>query len=95
MNFDAAVVELIRRECPLTLRQLGVMFACHDKPRTIKQLSGILNSEQSLLVRSVDRLAADINPPLVQRDKNPADGRSILVSLTPAGRSFIDEFRGV
>jgi len=95
MNFDAAVTELVRRDCQLTLRQLGILFACNDKPRTIKQLSGDLNSEQSLLVRSVDRLATAIDPPLVQRDKNPADSRSILVSLTPSGRTFIDEFRGV
>lgn len=95
MNFENAVCELVRRDCQLTLRQLGILFACKDKPRTIKQLSADLNSEQSLLVRSVDRLATDINPPLVQRDKNPADSRSILVSLTPAGRKFIDEFQGV
>ena len=95
MNFENAVRELVRRDCQLTLRQLGILFVCSDKPRTIKQLSGDLNSEQSLLVRSVDRLATAIDPPLVQRDKNPADSRSILVSLTYAGRNFLDEFKGV
>jgi MarR family transcriptional regulator, negative regulator of the multidrug operon emrRAB len=50
--------------------------------RTIETLAGGLRLSHSRTVRVVDRLAAD---GLATRSRDPADGRGVLVQLTPAG----------
>ena len=50
--------------------------------RTIETLAGGLRLSHSRTVRVVDRLAAD---GLATRSRDPADGRGVLVHLTPAG----------
>jgi DNA-binding MarR family transcriptional regulator len=51
--------------------------------RTIETLAGGLRLSHSRTVRVVDRLAAD---GLAVRERDPGDGRGVLVDLTPAGR---------
>jgi MarR family transcriptional regulator, negative regulator of the multidrug operon emrRAB len=51
--------------------------------RTIETLAGGLRLSHSRTVRVVDRLEAD---GLARRAPDPADGRGVLVELTPAGR---------
>ena len=50
--------------------------------RTIETLAGALRLSHSRTVRVVDRLEAD---GLATRTRDPADGRGVLVHLTPAG----------
>ena len=50
--------------------------------RTVDTLSGGLRLSHSRTVRVVDRLAA---AGLATRERDPADGRGVLVRLTPAG----------
>jgi DNA-binding MarR family transcriptional regulator len=52
--------------------------------RTIETLSGGLRLSHSRTVRVVDRLESK---GLARRARDPADGRGVLVHLTPAGRS--------
>jgi DNA-binding MarR family transcriptional regulator len=51
--------------------------------RTIETLAGGLRLSHSRTVRVVDRLESD---GLALRERDPRDGRSVLVQLTPAGR---------
>ena len=50
--------------------------------RTVDTLSGGLRLSHSRTVRVVDRLA---DAGLATRERDPADGRGVLVRLTPAG----------
>ena len=52
--------------------------------RTVDTLAGGLRLSHSRTVRVVDRLAAD---GLAAREPDPADGRGVLVRLTPAGHA--------
>jgi MarR family transcriptional regulator, negative regulator of the multidrug operon emrRAB len=52
--------------------------------RTIETLAGGLRLSHSRTVRVIDRLEA---AGLAARARDPADGRGVLVRLTPAGRS--------
>src|SRR5215207_4973404 len=52
--------------------------------RPIETLAGGLRLSHSRTVRVVDRLAAD---GLALRARDPVDGRSVLVELTPAGHA--------
>src|SRR5215213_9718212 len=53
--------------------------------RTIETLAGGLRLSHSRTVRVVDRLE---EAGLARRTPDPLDGRSVLVALTPAGRSL-------
>jgi DNA-binding MarR family transcriptional regulator len=50
--------------------------------RTVDTLAGALRLSHSRTVRVIDRLEAE---GLARRERDPADGRSVLVHLTPAG----------
>jgi MarR family transcriptional regulator, negative regulator of the multidrug operon emrRAB len=50
--------------------------------RTVDTLAGGLRLSHSRTVRVIDRLEAE---GLASRERDPADGRSVLVRLTPAG----------
>jgi DNA-binding MarR family transcriptional regulator len=50
--------------------------------RTVDTLAGGLRLSHSRTVRVIDRLEAE---GLAARERDPADGRSVLVHLTPAG----------
>ena len=50
--------------------------------RTIETLAGGLRLSHSRTVRVIDRLEAD---GLATRERDPVDGRGVLVDLTPAG----------
>jgi len=52
--------------------------------RTIETLAGGLRLSHSRTVRVIDRLEAE---GLATRARDPVDGRSVLVHLTPAGRA--------
>ena len=66
-------------------RPAAALSALHEWAggRSIETLAGGLRLSHSRTVRVVDRLAAD---GLARRARDPGDGRTVLVELTPAGR---------
>lgn len=88
-GLQAQVTRLVKQGCDLSLRQLFVLFECADKgPVTVKALykSADGRMDKPAVSRGVQRLK-DLG--YVDRVEHPDDRRSVLVSLTPAGRAFI------
>lgn len=77
----------------LNLRQLAVLLICQstDEPQTIRGLAEQLRIFKPSVTRAVDRLEA---AELVKRKADPADKRSVLVTITPAGRKYCAKFAG-
>ena len=92
MNFEAGVLILVHEGPDLSFRQMAVLMECRVRKRTISDLAKRLRSSMPAVVKAVNRLERDIKPPLVVRNQNPDDARSILVSLTPAGEAFITRY---
>ena len=71
----------------LSMREYDVLYtlAKCPLPARLSELNRHVLLSQPALSRLVDRLAAR---GLVRRHADPADGRSILLSLTPAGRGL-------
>ena len=85
------VTRLVKQGSDLSLRQLFVLFECAQAGAagvTIKALfeTGAKGLDKPGATRAVDRLAA---LGLAQRKEHPTDRRSVLVTLTAAGRAFI------
>jgi DNA-binding MarR family transcriptional regulator len=83
------VSRLVKQGCDLSLRQLFILFECMDRGQvTVKSLheSGGGHMDKPAVSRGVQRLK-DLG--YVDRIEHPEDRRSVLVSLTPAGRTFI------
>ncbi len=59
-------------------------------PQTVGELARALGSSQPVTTRNVGRL---VNLDLVQVSRSDADGRSRIVSLTPAGKRAVDRSR--
>jgi DNA-binding MarR family transcriptional regulator len=70
----------------------GAMLATIERhgPLTPSELALRERVQRPTVTRMLARLEAD---GIVQRAADPADGRSFLVSLTPAGRTLLDEVR--
>ena len=81
---------LVRSGCDLSFRQMFILFECEDKaaPITVKELAerGGANMSKPAVSRGVQRL---LELGYVDRTDHPSDRRSVLVSLTPGGRSFV------
>jgi MarR family transcriptional regulator, organic hydroperoxide resistance regulator len=60
-----------------------VLAALADGPMSAKEVADIILQKQPTVSKLLERLEKQ---GLLRRDPNPADRRSILVSLTPAGR---------
>jgi DNA-binding MarR family transcriptional regulator len=70
----------------------GAMLATieHHGPLTPSELAQRERVQRPTVTRMLARLEED---GIVQRAADPADGRSFLVSLTPAGRQLLHEVR--
>jgi DNA-binding MarR family transcriptional regulator len=75
-----ATEEAARMSGPLP----AALASLHDWAggRSVDTLAGALRLSHSRTVRVIDRLEAD---GLATRERDPADGRNVLVRLTPAG----------
>ena len=76
--------------CGLSLAKMGALkvLAEADGPIPLGQLAGHLCCVKSNVTQLVDRLEAD---GLARRVPDPADRRSILAVITPAGRTRLAE----
>lgn len=63
-----------------------------DGPRRLTELAGVEGVTQPAMTQIVSRLERDS---LAARTADPADGRVVLVEITPAGRDLLHHRRSV
>lgn len=81
-----ALLCIVRKGDDHTSRQLTLSLLLVEGPMTVRALSDAMNIGKPAVTRAIDRLVTDKY--LVRAD-DPDDRRSVLVSLTPAGRKFV------
>lgn len=69
---------------------LNVVTRCPDFNQ--RQLAGVMQIEGPTLTRHLDRMEAR---GLIERERDPADRRSQLVSILPPGVALLEQLRGV
>lgn len=90
-----SMVGLVRREgADLSARQLGVLLICflEDGPHTVRGLAERLNVAKPAITRALDRLEQF---DLVRRAPDPRDRRSVLITRTAPGASYIAHVRSL
>ena len=78
-----AVLSRVAAEQDLSLTQLRVLGILRDRQPTMADLASYLGLERSTVSGLIDRA---VQRGLVQKDADPADGRSVRVSLTEPAR---------
>jgi DNA-binding MarR family transcriptional regulator len=84
-------IATVRRDGPdLTARQLAVVLLCslNDPPHTVRGLATTLRVAKPAITRAADRLE---QLGLTRRAADKRDRRSVLIEVTAAGRSFVEE----
>jgi DNA-binding MarR family transcriptional regulator len=87
------IIGTVRRDGPdLSARQLAVLLICYLEPgpHTVRGLAARLDVSKPAITRSLDRLG-ELN--LARRMPDPADRRSVLVSRTRDGNSYMAAVR--
>lgn len=92
-------IGLVASDAPdLSARQMAVLLQVGliDGPHTVRGLAATLNVSKPAITRALDRLGDDpaagfgLNcHGLVRRRPDPSDRRSVLVTLTDAGRAYL------
>jgi DNA-binding MarR family transcriptional regulator len=72
----------------LSIVQARLLGILRDRQPTITELAGFLQLDKTSVTGLVDRAQ---ERGLVRRAPSPADGRSVLVSITAAGQELVDE----
>jgi DNA-binding MarR family transcriptional regulator len=80
-----AVLSRVAAEQDLSLTQLRVLGILRDREPTMAELASYLGLERSTVSGLIDRA---VQRGLVQKNTDPADGRSVRVSLTGEARSL-------
>jgi DNA-binding MarR family transcriptional regulator len=80
---------MTRTSVQISRIEAGVLGALSSRPRRITELAAE-GVTQPAITRLVDRLEGR---GWVKRDIDPADGRVVLVTLTPAGREVLERLR--
>jgi DNA-binding MarR family transcriptional regulator len=78
-----AVLSRVAAEHDLSLTQLRVLGILRDREPTMAELATYLGLERSTVSGLIDRA---VQRGLVQKRTDPADARSVRVSLTPQAR---------
>ena len=78
-----AVLSRVAAEQDLSLTQLRVLGILRDRKPTMAELADYLGLERSTVSGLIDRA---VQRGLVEKDTDPADGRSVRVSLTAQAR---------
>jgi DNA-binding MarR family transcriptional regulator len=73
----------------LTTRQLAVLLACRDGAQTVRGLAEKMGVQKPAITRAADKL---VEHDLIVRKHDPIDRRSVLISLTAAGKKFAKNF---
>jgi DNA-binding MarR family transcriptional regulator len=85
-------VSAVRSDAPdLTARQTAVLMTVHlsPGPHTVRGLAATLSVGKPAITRALDTLS---RLELLQRRRDPQDGRNVLVEKTPKGADFLAEF---
>lgn len=97
LYYKHIVLTMVRNEdifFDLTDRQRAVMLVVYtDRPpdgHTVRGLASTLQVERPAITRALNRLT-DFN--LIERQSDPLDGRSIVVTKTTAGISYMKSLR--
>src|SRR5271166_6462065 len=80
-----AVLSRVAAEQDLSLTQLRVLGILRDRQPTMAELATYLGLERSTVSGLIDRA---VQRGLVQKNTDPADGRSVRVSLTADAKSL-------
>ena len=88
----AQAMRLLQRRARNTMSrsEAGLLVALLDGPRRITELAEAEGHAQPTTTLLVKRLEERGH---VARERDPGDGRAVLVSLTPQGATALDEFR--
>jgi MarR family transcriptional regulator, lower aerobic nicotinate degradation pathway regulator len=78
-----AVLSRVAAEQDLSLTQLRMLGILRDRKPTMAELADYLGLERSTVSGLIDRA---VQRGLVEKDTDPADGRSVRVSLTAQAR---------
>lgn len=85
-------VSAVRSDAPdLTARQMAVIMTVHlaPGPHTVRGLASTLGVGKPAITRALDTLS---RMEMLQRRRDPQDGRNVLVERTPKGQQFLSEF---
>jgi len=85
----------LSRQVPdLTTRQFALLLhvGLTAPPHTVRGLSDSLGISKPAVTRALDRLGAC---GFLQRERDPGDRRSVLVSITPAGAVFLEKLEAL
>ena len=80
---SAGFHELVRKR-GLSVGEWRVMFTLTDGPVTVGEMAARTLMQQPTLTKLLDRME---RAGTVRRQVDPADGRRVLIALTPAGRA--------
>ncbi|MCB8884112.1 MarR family transcriptional regulator [Acidisoma cellulosilytica] len=86
------ILDAVRSETrDLSLRQFAVLLVCFtaDEPQTIRGLAEFLSIPKPSVTRVADRLEV---AELIRRRIDPADGRSVLLYISAAGKRYCKAF---
>lgn len=87
--WQAVLLAMLREKLPdLSTRQLSVLLqvGCEAPPHTVRGLAAVLTISKPAVSRALDHLA-DLG--FVQRHRDSADRRNVLVTLRPDGAVFL------
>jgi DNA-binding MarR family transcriptional regulator len=74
----------------LTNAQHTAMRLLSDSPRRMSEIADYLDLTNSACTSLIDRL---VERDLVKRQPDPADKRAVVITLTPAGQTLVNEIR--
>jgi len=74
----------------LTRTEAGVLSTLSDGPRRVTELADLEGLAQPTITLLVGKMES---AGLVQRERDPSDGRVVLVSITEAGRAALERLR--
>ena len=89
-RLSSAVIDIAHRTDDFSLRQTALLMALRSRPTrhaTVRGLAAEFDVPRPSITRSMDRL---VEAGFAFRLPDPADGRSILMALTPAGVEMAD-----
>lgn len=87
-------ISSVRSDAPdLTARQMAVLMTASltPGPHTVRGLAATLNVGKPAITRALDTLA---RLDLLQRRRDPQDGRNVLVERTAKGADFLLDLSG-
>lgn len=92
MDFASGLRYLLTtKQSDLTVRQLAVLQGSSAAPATVRGLAAVMKVNKPAVTRAVDKL---VDLGLMNRKRDPADARSVFLSLTKKGDRLVRELVG-